>query len=76
MKELVVPELKLKNRSIQFSSFQELSARAERTVFYETTVFSWNNMTLEPKVTLGGNCAKSLIFQTRKVGCTFPNLLS
>lgn len=40
MKELVVQELKLKNRSFQFSSFQELSARAGGTVSHETTVFS------------------------------------
>lgn len=38
--ELVVRELKLKNRSTPFSSFQELPARAEGNIAHETTVIS------------------------------------
>lgn len=76
MKESVVQELKLKTRSIQFFSFQELPARAEGDILHETTAISLKNIMLDPEVTFGGNSARSLIFQMRKVGCILPNSLS
>lgn len=81
MKESVVqeptpPPPSHKKRFIRFSSFQELSARAEGNIFHEATMILLNNVMLAPTLTLERISAKSLIFQRRKLGCTFPNSLS